>query len=136
MPDDMDAVHREKADRFLHNKLNFSDEQMQTFKNLQQEHFTMMRQTRESIENLKHQLYDTELSEKDGNIKVDSLVSQLGIFYSQQERETYEHINKIKAICSPEQMKDMEGMMKRLIFNQHQHYMQRNRSKNSQNKSN
>ncbi len=126
---------KDRAHRYMQNKLNFNEEQNTLFREYQQEHFRFMTQTRNEIIIKKHELYEILPNDENAQELIEQKAKELGILYSTQELSTYKHINKIKGVCKPEQLEDMQIMMNRMIF-QSDHQQPRRRMNNSQNNNN
>jgi len=128
-------MQREKMHQFMGQRLGMNETQMNGLKKIQDEHFQEMLEIRGNIRNKKRLLYDEMFEANVDEKEVQELISELGKLYEEQEEINYEHIKKIKAICTPQQAVEMKKMLQNILF-YHNHHRNRNKSYNMRNRNN
>jgi len=121
-------MQREKMHKFMGQRLGLNETQMDGLKKIQDEHFKAMLEIRKNIRDKKHSLYDKMFEENVNENEVNELISELGKLYEKQEEINYEHIKKVKAICTPQQAVEMKKMLQRILF-YHNHHRNRDNQK-------
>lgn len=107
--------YQERANHYFMHKLQFSEQQMEQFRSYQEAHFEEMKLYREEIMALKKQLYQLENNEASQE-KINELIKNMSTIYAGQEKAHFAHIQQLRSICTPEQLPQMEKMLKRIIY--------------------
>lgn len=128
-------MQREKMHRYMGQRLGMNETQMNGLKKIQDEHFQKMLEIRKNIRDKKRLLYDKMFEEKADEKEVQELISELGKLYEEQEEINYEHIKKIKAICTPQQAVEMKKMLQNILV-YHNHRRNRNKNYKKRNRNN
>lgn len=112
---DRDRRDGDKRSEYLAKKLGFSAEQKQTYDSLNTSHKTETKEIQQRIDEKRREMF--RLTRVDGvSIEtVDSLTAEIGMLVSNMEFRTYEHISNIRALCTPEQLQELDSLVQRMI---------------------
>lgn len=112
---DRDRRDGDKRSEYLAKKLGFSAEQKQTYDSLNTSHKTETKELQQKIDEKRREMF--RLTRVDGvSIEtVDSLTTEIGMLVSNMEFRTYEHISNIRALCTPEQLQELDSLVQRMI---------------------
>ncbi|MEP2446928.1 MAG: periplasmic heavy metal sensor [Balneola sp.] len=112
---DRDRRDGDKRSEYLAKKLGFSAEQKQTYDSLNTSHKTETKEIQQKIDEKRREMF--RLTRVDGvSIEtVDSLTTEIGVLVSNMEFRTYEHISNIRALCTPEQLQELDSLVQRMI---------------------
>ncbi|MEP0006037.1 MAG: periplasmic heavy metal sensor [Balneola sp.] len=112
---DRDRRDGDKRSEYLAKKLGFSAEQKQTYDSLNTSHKTETKEIQQKIDEKRREMF--RLTRVDGvSIEtVDSLTTEIGMLVSNMEFRTYEHISNIRALCTPEQLQELDSLVQRMI---------------------
>ncbi len=112
---DRDRKDGDKRSEYLAKKLGFSAEQKQTYDSLNTSHKTETKEIQQKIDEKRREMF--RLTRVDGvSIEtVDSLTTEIGVLVSNMEFRTYEHISNIRALCTPEQLQELDSLVQRMI---------------------
>lgn len=112
---DRDRKDGDRRSEYLAKKLGFSTEQKQTYDSLNTSHKTETKELQQKIDEKRREMF--RLTRVDGvSIEtVDSLTTEIGMLVSSMEFRTYEHISNIRALCTPEQLQELDSLVQRMI---------------------
>lgn len=112
---DRDRRDGDKRSEYLAKKLGFSAEQKQTYDSLNTSHKTETKEIQQKIDEKRREMF--RLTRVDGvSIEaVDSLTTDIGVLVSNMEFRTYEHISNIRALCTPDQLQELDSLVQRMI---------------------
>lgn len=114
MQKDSQQPRGEGALEYLTKELNLSDAQQQQFKALRDEHRASHKPLREKGKKLHDNFFDA-LKGND-SLLVDRLADSIAVFQKVQELSTFYHFKKIRAICTEEQKKQFDGLIKETMM--------------------
>ena len=105
---------REATIFFLKNELQFSDEQVEKYLEMQKNFLEENQQIQHQIGNTKRELYSSLIE----NRKIDEkkLTARLGQLASLKEEKTYLHFSEVKALCTEKQEKKFGMLMAQIIM--------------------
>lgn len=96
--------HHQRPDKLIIERLELDDEQQKQFEEIKKEHQGQMRKLNEEANTL-HQKYFALLENDSVNDSiVDTYEKQLASITEKREEYTFQHFQKLKAICKPEQI--------------------------------
>ncbi len=112
---DRDRRDGDKRSEYLAKKLGFSAEQKQTYDSLNTSHKTETKEIQQRIDEKRREMFRLTRVEGVSIETVDSLTTEIGMLVSNMEFRTYEHISNIRALCTPEQLQELDSLVQRMI---------------------
>ncbi|MEQ9090972.1 MAG: periplasmic heavy metal sensor [Balneola sp.] len=112
---DRDRRDGDKRSEYLAKKLGFSAEQKQTYDSLNTSHKTETKELQQKIDEKRREMFRLTRVEGVSTETVDSLTTEIGMLVSSMEFRTYEHISNIRALCTPEQLQELDSLVQRMI---------------------
>ena len=112
---DRDRRDGNKRSEYLAKKLGFSAEQKQTYDSLNTSHKTETKELQQKIDEKRREMFRLTRVEGVSTETVDSLTTEIGMLVSSMEFRTYEHISNIRALCTPEQLQELDSLVQRMI---------------------
>lgn len=112
---DRDRRDGDKRSEYLAKKLGFSAEQKQTYDSLNTSHKTETKEIQQKIDEKRREMFRLTRVEGVSTETVDSLTTEIGMLVSSMEFRTYEHISNIRALCTPEQLQELDSLVQRMI---------------------
>lgn len=112
---DRDRRDGDKRSEYLAKKLGFSAEQKQTYDSLNTSHKTETKEIQQKIDEKRREMFRLTRVEGVSIETVDSLTTEIGMLVSNMEFRTYEHISNIRALCTPEQLQELDSLVQRMI---------------------
>lgn len=97
---------------FIIKELNLTGEQTQEFRMLEGEHRIRMRTMDGQLREMRHILFSNTQNENFLERKRDSIVELMGWLHKQKDMEVFNHFKRIGDICTPDQRKKLEEMVK------------------------
>jgi periplasmic protein CpxP/Spy len=102
---------------FLEQRLNFSEEQAKTYRQLRQEYFENAQPYYEEIKNHKEALFQ-QLKVKN-NQKVNEIAEKIGKIQASIEVLTFEHFMEIRELATEEQRPQFDSLIVRIVDRAH-----------------
>lgn len=96
-------------------ELEFNEQQEEEYEKLVYEHRRMMRDTREEIRALKKKLYSRFSATGPDSSEVDKLTRAIADKVAYLEEQTFEHFQKVRALCSDRQKEKFDKIIDRVI---------------------
>lgn len=112
---DHDRRNGDRRSEYLAKKLGFSAEQKQTYDSLNTSHKTETKELQQRIDEKRREMFRLTRVEGVSIETVDSLTTEIGMLVSSMEFRTYEHISNIRALCTPEQLQELDSLVQRMI---------------------
>lgn len=104
----------ERITKLLKEELNFTDNQAKEYLTLRREHRKNSQKVHREIQRLKTEMFDKVLSD-DSNTEISDSLLQLAVEKQKKlEILTFEHLQKLKKLCTPNQQKELKRLMHRL----------------------
>jgi len=104
--------------RFLKQTLGFNDEQMDAFRDANQQFRPFAMDVTYTIDSLKTEMF-TELQKAvPDTVRLNGMSKQIGDLHGRLKYETYNFYLNIKKLCTPEQMKELEKAFQPLFKNE------------------
>jgi len=100
---------------FLEDQLNFNDKQREEFNKLRDEHHKALMVIQDTIKSLKDRMFDQLILNSQDSLKVNSLAASIGDAQKQIELITYNHFQKVRALCDNEQKQKFDKIMKDVV---------------------
>lgn len=117
---DSDRKDRDQGDRrsaYIAKKLSFTDSQIETYDSLNTNHRQETIALQQKIDQKRREMFKLTRN-KDASLgKADSLTTEIGALVSNMEFRTYEHISNIRALCTPDQLQELDSLLQRMIKN-------------------
>ena len=104
----------EGALEYLTKKLDLSEEQQQKFKALKDEHRSVQNDLREKGKRLHDDFFNA--LKTDDSLLVERMADSLAAFQKVQELSTFYHFKKIRALCTEEQKKKFDELIKETMM--------------------
>lgn len=101
------------AAQFLMHELDLTADQQKQFEQLKSEHHLRIIQIQDSLHML-HETFFDELSATQAP-HADSIANAIGEKQSEIERLTFVHFRKVRAICTPEQQKKFDSVIREAL---------------------
>jgi Spy/CpxP family protein refolding chaperone len=103
--------------RFLKQTLGFNDEQMNAFRDANQQFRPFAMNVTDEVDSLKTTMF-TELQKAEPDtLRLNEMSKRIGELHGQLKYETYKFYLTIKKICSPEQQTELEKAFQPLFIN-------------------
>lgn len=110
-----DFPRREKSEFLLKKKLNLTDDQLQQFRDLRENHFEETKEIGNEIHNLKRELSEEVFKETQNQVEVEKFIEQIGQLEMKMEKEKFKHFLELKSICTPEQQQKFREIFKEIM---------------------
>ncbi|MBO3699261.1 Spy/CpxP family protein refolding chaperone [Roseivirga sp. E12] len=95
-------------------RLNLNETQKRQLKQLRDQHFAKMEKLRSESRETRKELHGL-WAEVDASNKVTELSQRMGTLHAAIEKATFDHFAQIRAICSPEQQKIFDELIKDVL---------------------
>lgn len=95
-------------------RLELNETQKRQLRQLRDEHFKTMIQLRNELQETRKVLHSL-WAEVDASSKVTELTQRMGTLHAAIEKATFDHFAQIRAICSPEQQKIFDELIKDVL---------------------
>ncbi len=103
--------------RFFRNQLNFSDEQMEKFRQINPLFRPKVRDVTVELAQKRQQMLQEMSSANCDTIRLNALSDSIGYLHSNLKKLTYRYYLEIKGICNNEQQKNLEHLFNDLFNN-------------------
>lgn len=100
---------------FIINELELSKDQISEYENLIEEHQSDMKKIREKIREKKEDLWNSFEKNSNDTAEAKRLASEIGADQNETELITYRHFQKVKNICTEEQKKKLDKIIKEAL---------------------
>ena len=100
--------------KLLEEQLNLSESQKEELKQMRESHFSRLEELRKDSRKTRRALHDL-WSEASSNQKVSELTKRLGDIHAAVEKATFEHFAEIRGICTPEQQKIFDSLIRDVL---------------------
>jgi hypothetical protein len=101
----------ERIRELLKEQLNFSDEQVQRYLELREQHHQRARQLEAEIRDLKREMFSQVLDEQAPAAVSDSLLNLVLEKQAELEKVTFQHFLDLKSLCGPGQKEKLKVLM-------------------------
>jgi Spy/CpxP family protein refolding chaperone len=105
---------RERAARFIENRLDLTMEQKEEFERLRVEHFENIRPKIEQLKENKSRMLELVQSEND-QVSIEEIARENGKLHEEIELINYQHFKKIREVCTEEQAEKLGHLFKRIM---------------------
>ncbi len=105
----------DKRSEYLAKKLGLSEEQKRTYDSLNTNHRNETKALQQKIDEKRRRMFRLTQVNDVSVETVDSLTTEIGVLVSDMEFRTYEHISNIRALCTPEQLQELDSLVQRMI---------------------
>lgn len=95
--------------------LNFNSEQQKQYEIIIEEHQSKTKEIKKSLKVLRESLYNELRNNTINNNKVDSIIQKIAENHQNFEHLNFEHFQKIKSICKPNQTELFKDLTEELI---------------------
>ena len=103
-----------RLQHILESKLNFDENQKQTYQELIHEHRKQIDSLHQAIKEAKRDLYSKGLSQNDSIIAQKQ--NQIANLIAKQEQINFEHFRKVRdKICNPRQQRELDNMISEVL---------------------
>ncbi|MEQ8578961.1 MAG: periplasmic heavy metal sensor [Balneola sp.] len=110
-----DRKDGDKRSAYVAKKLGFTEEQKQAYDSLNTSHRAETKALQQKIDEKRREMFRLTQVDDVSIETVDSLTAEIGILVSNMEFRTYEHISNIRALCTPEQLQELDSLVQRMI---------------------
>lgn len=100
---------------YIIKELDFNEQQVREYDELVYEHRRMMRKTNDEIRALKKKLYLRLSLPETNRTDVDGLTSMIAEKAAYLEEQTFEHFQKVRALCNDRQKEKFDTIIDRVI---------------------
>jgi periplasmic protein CpxP/Spy len=107
---EMPPPNGEGPKRIIIERLHFDDAQQKQYETLIDEHRSKTRELNETSHGLHDQLFSLLKNDPVDKTKTDSIIQQIADNQKAIDNLNFEHFQKIKALCKPEQIKDFNEL--------------------------
>jgi hypothetical protein len=104
--------------RFFRQTLGFTNDQMEVFRDANEQFRPQTAALTFSIDSLKAQMFKEMKSEGPDTLRLGELSRKIGDMHGDLKRETYQFFLKIRAVCSREQASELEKVFEPLFVNE------------------
>ncbi|MCW3084189.1 MAG: hypothetical protein JWP12_1555 [Bacteroidetes bacterium] len=111
---EMNGPPGEGPKRIIIARLHFDDAQQQRYQVLIDEHRKKMRELNDATRKLHDSLFTLLKDATIDQAKADTLMQQIAANQKQTDELNFDHFQKIKSICKPEQLKDFNELVEEL----------------------
>lgn len=112
---DRDQRDGDRRSAYIAKKLGFTQEQKQAYDSLNSSHRAETKALQQKVDDTRRRMFRLTQEEDVSVEAVDSLTNEIGILVSDMEFRTYEHISNIRALCTPEQLQELDSLVQRMI---------------------
>jgi Spy/CpxP family protein refolding chaperone len=112
---DRDQRDGDRRSAYIAKKLGFTEEQKQAYDSLNSSHRAETKALQQKVDDTRRRMFRLTQEEDVSVEAVDSLTNEIGILVSDMEFRTYEHISNIRALCTPEQLQELDSLVQRMI---------------------
>lgn len=109
----MGPPNPEGPKKIIIEKLDFSENQIEQFDELIEEHRNLITQKEEGLRTLKNELYGQLLVDEESQ-KVNEISEKIGAIHVEIEHIHFQHFEDIKKICTQDQLDDYSDLVKEL----------------------
>ena len=111
MGQEHDRRDGERPADFISHELNFSQQQKADFEKLKQEHQTVMKQAHDDMKKNKDEIFSYISKGQNDSVKVNQLADNIAKDQKQIELATYNHFQKVRALCDDNQKKKFDEII-------------------------
>jgi hypothetical protein len=104
--------------RFFRQTLDFTNDQMEVFRDANEQFRPQTATLTFSIDSLKAEMFKEMKNEKPNTSRLGELSAKIGDMHGELKRETYEFFLRIRAVCSEEQALELEKVFEPLFVNE------------------
>jgi hypothetical protein len=97
---------------YLMHELKFTPDQRKQFEQLRDEHRNSVKEIKDTHENLREKLFDSMGTLPTDTSNILLLADSISLLQKQIEISTFYHFQKVRLICSPDQQKEFDQVIK------------------------
>jgi Spy/CpxP family protein refolding chaperone len=116
----------DRRSAYVAKKLGFTENQKETYDSLNVSHRQETRALQQKVDEKRREMFRLTQSKNASIEKADSLTNEIGLLVSDIEFRTYEHISNVRALCTPEQLVQLDSLAQRMIKTRHSDDRDRN----------
>jgi len=105
----------DRRSAYIAKKLGFTENQKEIYDSLNVSHRQETRALQQKVDQKRREMFRLTQSKNSPIEKADSLTSEIGFLVSDIEFRTYEHISNVRALCTPEQLVQLDSLVQRMI---------------------
>lgn len=105
----------ERVMKFLKEELQLTETQAAQFAEYQTRHFTLAREHRDAIRDLKQELFQELSAPAPDTVKAERLAAAIGARQAELEKITFYHFLELKRLCSPAQQTKLDALFDELL---------------------
>jgi protein CpxP len=109
-----DSSHKNPSE-FVQKELGFDQQQTEKFKQLREQHVDSIRPYFESMRKLKDSLYGLLQKPATSDSQLSSITTSIGEKQKQIEEITFRHFQRVRALCTPEQLPKFDTLLHKII---------------------
>jgi periplasmic protein CpxP/Spy len=106
----------EHVQSFLERELSLSSEQSRQFRAMRERYFKQSQTIMDEIQRLRFELFSNSIASQSDTVKALPLIDALGEKQKKYELLTYTHFKELYSICTPEQQKKMQKLLREILM--------------------
>lgn len=114
-----DEENRKQRDKrltgFLKRELNFTQDQIDKFMKLRDEHFQKTKQLRRQVDDLRREMMDQLLVDQPDSSQVEKLTEKMGQKTAELEKAVFYHFIELMGVCDPEQKSKYKSLLREIL---------------------
>ena len=114
-----DEENRKQRDKnlvgFLRRELNFTQEQVDKFMQLRDEHFQKTRQLRRQVDDLRREMMELLLDDQLDSSRVEQFVEKMGQKTTELEKTVFYHFVELMKVCDSEQKSKYKTLLREIL---------------------
>jgi Spy/CpxP family protein refolding chaperone len=114
-----DEENRKQRDKrltgFLKRELNFTQDQIDKFLQLRDEHFQKTKQVRRQVDDLRREMMDQLLVDQPDSSQVEKLTEKMGQKTAELEKAVFYHFIELMGVCDSEQKSKYKSLLREIL---------------------
>ena len=100
---------------FLKRELNFTQDQVDTFMQLREEHLKKMGQSRRQVDDLRREMMEQLLDDRFDSSRVEQLAEKMGQKTAELEKTVFYHFIELMGVCDSEQVSKYKTLLREIL---------------------
>ena len=118
----------DRRSAYMAEKLGFTENQIQTYDSLNASHRQETGALQQNIDEKRRMMFQLSRSNSVTIDQADSLSLEIGVLVSDMEFRTYEHISNVRALCTPQQLAQLDSLIQQMIKRRRTNERERDRN--------
>jgi predicted nuclease with TOPRIM domain len=121
----------DRRSAYIAKKLGFTEVQKEAYNQLNTNHRAETKALQQKVDEMRREMFRLSRLSDVPVEQVDSLTNEIGSLVSNMEFRTYEHISNVRALCTPEQLQQLDSLVQRMIKSRRDREEEKNASSSS-----